>query len=158
ASAVLWTRLAGGNDATALFITVLSLALSWLLTTTWLTATLAREITLDGGKMMLDLAVNLLIPVALGQVARAWRPLHNFATSHKLTLGIVAQGLILVMVLKASALVGTKLAVGTRPLTLLSLAGTIVFILTLHLGILGVGFWSSGWLGCDRPRQIAVAF
>src|SRR5262249_13628191 len=37
ASAVLWTRLAGGNDATALLIVMLTMATSWLATTAWLT-------------------------------------------------------------------------------------------------------------------------
>src|SRR5262245_38467192 len=36
-SAVVWTRLAGGNDALALLVVVASTALSWLVTTLWLT-------------------------------------------------------------------------------------------------------------------------
>src|SRR5947209_10682645 len=38
ASAVLWTRLAGGNEATALLTVLGTTLLSWLCTTAWLTA------------------------------------------------------------------------------------------------------------------------
>src|SRR5260370_10794978 len=45
ASAVLWTRLAGGNEATALLVILLSTASSWLLTTAWLALATGTSLT-----------------------------------------------------------------------------------------------------------------
>ena len=53
ASAVLWTRMAGGNEATALFTVLGTTLLSWLATTAWLTATTGTLVDIAVGPMML---------------------------------------------------------------------------------------------------------
>src|SRR5262245_18651454 len=75
ASAVIWTRLASGDDATALLATFISTGISWLVTTAWLTLTIGDEAALGFGRMMGDLALTLVLPVALGQLLRAAPPL-----------------------------------------------------------------------------------
>ncbi len=158
ASAVLWTRLAGGNEATALFVITMSTASSWLVTTTWLTATTGMMVEVKPAAMMLNLLVTLLIPVGLGQGLRAIPRCAAFANGNKTLIGGGAQFLILSIIFKAAAKVGNQLAqeaTGLEPLGLLIL---IVVSSGLHLGVLAVGLYSSVWFGFDRPRAIAVAF
>src|SRR6266851_1706527 len=63
-SAVIWTRLAGGDDATALLITFLSNCTSWLATTAWLTLAAGADGTaLVAVPLMGKLFVILVVPV-----------------------------------------------------------------------------------------------
>src|SRR5437870_1212293 len=71
-SAVIWTRLAGGDDATALLITFLSNCTSWLATTAWLTLAIGVSgSSLDTRQLMLRLILILVLPVGIGQLLRA---------------------------------------------------------------------------------------
>src|SRR5262249_39993853 len=67
ASAVLWTRRAGGSEATALVVTLLSACTAWLATTAWLALGTGMGIALDPS-MMTDLVLVLIVPVGLGQL------------------------------------------------------------------------------------------
>ncbi len=157
ASAVLWTRLARGNEATALLVTVLSTASSWLITPAWLTLTTGAVVDLDPLEMMVDLLLSLVAPVALGQICRTWSPLYSVASRHKLTLGVVSQILILAILLRAAAQVGLQMHSGHH-LTVAAVLAAAVFSLGLHFSALALGWWSGSWLGFDRPRRIAIAF
>jgi sodium/bile acid cotransporter 7 len=158
ASAVLWTRLAGGNEATAL-LTVLGTTLaSWLLTTAWLTGTTGTAVALDPVPMMLDLAACLVLPVAAGQLARRPPASARFADRHRRLLGAAAQVFVLAIVLKAGVTVGTRLLEGSARLTPGVVAAGVALAVGLHLLALFVGLGSSRVLGFDRGRQIAVAF
>jgi sodium/bile acid cotransporter 7 len=158
ASAVLWTRLAGGNEGTALLVILLSTATSWLATTAWLflgtgVAANVAPITLMG-----DLAVVLIVPVGLGQVSRALPPLARAAARFAPALGIVSQLLILAVILRAAVDVSVRLRERALPLSPGDFLAAAVLCLLTHLLALVAGFWTSGALGFDRPRRIAVAF
>src|SRR5262245_50968631 len=60
ASCVLWTRLAGGNEATALLTVLCCTASSWCMTTLWLAATTGAHVEISATKMMVDLARTLI--------------------------------------------------------------------------------------------------
>jgi sodium/bile acid cotransporter 7 len=158
ASAVLWTRLAGGNEATALLITVLSTSSSWLITTAWLTATTGTAVALDPVALMLDLVVSLILPVGAGQLCRAVPVLLSVATRRRTALGVLSQLLILAILVRAAAQAGAHLHAGTAPLSPAAIVSTAAFCMGLHLMTLAAGWWSAAWLGIDRPRRIAVAF
>src|SRR5205807_2042259 len=51
-SAVLWTRMAGGSEGTALLVVLLTTATSWLATPAWLTVAARTSIALDVPGMM----------------------------------------------------------------------------------------------------------
>ncbi len=157
ASCVLWTRLAGGNEATAL-LTVLGCTLSsWFVTTFWLATTTGTQVEIPAATMMLDLALTLILPVALGQGLRLSPAGRHFADRHKRPLGVVSQLIILAIVLKAAAAVGLKIHDGRElKVDLLLLSGVLAF--GLHLLALYVALWSSAAWGFDRPRCLAVAF
>jgi sodium/bile acid cotransporter 7 len=157
-SAVLWTRLAGGNEATALLTVMGTTLLSWLMTTAWLALTTGASIAIDVGPMMLDLVLTLILPAFLGQAARMSPLLGPFATRHKRPLGAIAQFCVLAIVLKAGVTVGLKLQEGGTELSPLMLLSAIGLAVALHLLALFFGLYSSRALGFDRGRQLAVAF
>src|SRR6185436_1965031 len=116
ASCVLWTRMAGGNEATALCSVLVSTLSSWFATTAWLTNTTGADVELPAGRMMLDLVLTLIVPTALGQSLRFWPTGRRFADRHKALLSAFAQLFILGIVLKASAGVGRELQIGDQRL------------------------------------------
>jgi sodium/bile acid cotransporter 7 len=159
ASAVLWTRLARGDEATAMLAVILSTASSWLITTAWLTFAGVSALGLeDMTAMMTDLVVSLVFPVGVGQLARTWSPVARAASRGRAVLGVVAQLLILTILLKAAAVVGDRLQQESGSLTPLSVAGVLAVCVLVHLIGLTVGLVSSRWLRFPRPAQVAVAF
>lgn len=158
ASCVLWTRLAGGNEATALSSVLASTLLGWLATTAWLTATTGAEVALEPRAMMLDLVVTLLLPTLAGQALRLPHASRRFADRHKALLGNLAQLFILAIVLKASTQVGIRLREGPARLTPAGIVLSGGFAMGLHVGALYAGLWSGSLLRFDRSRCIAVAF
>jgi sodium/bile acid cotransporter 7 len=158
ASAALWTRLAGGNEAMALLVILLTTATSWLATTGWLALVAGREITVDAAGMMRGLLLVLVVPVGLGQMSRAVPPLAQAADRHKPFLGVVSRLLIFLVIVKAVVDVGDKLEEKPSVLAVGFMAASGVLCLVTHLAALAGGFWSSRWLRFDRPSQIAVAF
>jgi sodium/bile acid cotransporter 7 len=158
ASAVLWTRMAGGNEATALLVILATTATSWLATTTWLAFATGTTVRLDVPGMMQGLALVLILPVGLGQFGRAWPPLARCASRHKPVLSVIARLLVLLIILKAAVDVTDKLVGSSIPLAVGSLVLTLVLCLGTHLAALLCGLWGSRLLRCDRASQIAVAF
>ncbi len=168
ASAVLWTRMAGGNDATALLVILLSNGTSWLVTTAWLALATGTQTRLDALALMQDLAMVLLVPIGLGQLCRASSLLARMAARGKIILDVIAQLLILAIILKAVVALGEALPphfplsqVGDKGRFEVSPGGigaALGLSLGLHLLGLAVGLWSSRGLKFDRPNQIAVAF
>lgn len=158
ASAVLWTRLAGGSEATALLVILLTTCTSWLFTTAWLTAGTGAAIAVDAPGMMGGLALVLLLPVVAGQLLRLSRRAAEVAARRQTLLGVVSRLLILAIVLKAAVDVSGEL--GERPAVLAfgPLATTAALCLGLHLAGLLAGLLSGGLLRFDRPARIAVAF
>src|SRR5262245_27985842 len=112
ASAVIWTRLAGGDDATALLITLLTNATGWLATTAWLTLTTGVGADRGAAGMMLRLVLVLVVPVVLGQCVRRIGPVGRAADRHKTAVSVVARFLILAVMLKAGLDVRDRIADG----------------------------------------------
>jgi sodium/bile acid cotransporter 7 len=159
ASAVLWTRLAGGNEATALLVILLSTASSWLVTTAWLGLATGRSLAGDELiSMMRVLLLTLVAPVTLGQMGRSIPVLAQTADRFRLGISVLAQFLVLAIILKTAADVGLKIQQGNAVLEFGPLLAAAFACIGLHLGTLGVGLVSSRRLGFPRPRQIAVAF
>jgi sodium/bile acid cotransporter 7 len=157
ASAVVWTRRAGGNDATALLVILLTTATSWLATTGWLAIATGTEVGLRSGDMMAELVLILIMPVGLGQLCQIIRPLAVLAARHKMALGVIAQLLILAVILKAATILGERLH-ESPPVETGTVFLAAVFSVTVHLIALAGGFWTGRAWGFDRPSRIAVAF
>ena len=109
ASATVWTRRAGGNDAVAILVTILTNATCFVVTPLWLTLMLGRAFNtpeLSFTRMALQLALLVVLPMAIAQVSRLWRPVARWADRRRVTLGGVAQLGILSMVFLARSIRG----------------------------------------------------
>lgn len=157
-SAVLWTRLAGGNEATALLSVMGTTFTSWFLTTALLFGFTGTAVPLDVLAMMQDLVLSLVIPVVIGQALRFIPTCAQFADRHKVVLSVLSQGFVLAIVLKAGVTVGDKLHEESALDAPVVFLWSITLAVGLHLFVLVSGMVSSRWLGLDRGRQIAVAF
>jgi sodium/bile acid cotransporter 7 len=154
ASAVLWTRLAGGSEAVALLVVVLTTGLSWLATTAWLALTTGERVSADAGAMMRGLALVLLLPVGLGQLARKVPGVAPFVARHRALIGSASRLLILAVLLRAAA----DLSGHTARLTAPALLATAAVALGLHLAALALGLGGARALRLPRPDAIGAAF
>ncbi len=139
ASAAVWTRRAGGNDAVALVVTMVTNFTCFLTVPAWIWLTTGSEV--ETPSIVLDLVLVAVLPMIAGQLLRLYRPAADWATRHKHALGVVAQVGILSMVLVGtvvSALYLKRPDVPAIPLSawagLLALAAGI-HVLTLLAGL-----------------------
>jgi sodium/bile acid cotransporter 7 len=158
ASAVIWTRMAGGSEGTTLLVVLLTTGTSWLVTTAWLVHATGLSVELDPAGMMRDLAIILIVPVIVGQLSRAVGPLLRVATQYKFVLGVLSQLLILSIMLKTAVDVRLGLEERAQTISAVSLLACAALCLGTHLVALSVGLWGGKALGFDRPSRIAVSF
>ncbi len=157
-AAVLWTRMAGGNEATALLAVVGTILLGWLLTSLWLTGLTSAAVPLRVGPLMVDLVLILVLPVIGGQVLRRISACKRFADMHRTAIGVVSQLLVLVILLRASASIGFRLREGDGAEMPWIVGVSVVLSMVLHMSAIAASFVTCRWLGFDRGQQIAVAF
>lgn len=158
-SAVLWTRMGGGNEATAMLALLLSTCTSWLFTNSWLTVLAGTTIGIDESlRMMVELLLALVVPVGIGQLCRMSGVLANLADRRRAVMGVLSQILILTIIIKAAARVGGELLEGSRHLSPGMLAWSAAACAGLHLTVLAAGLGTARLFGWDRPRRAAVAF
>jgi sodium/bile acid cotransporter 7 len=158
ASAILWTRMAQGNEATALLVTLLTIGTSWLITTAWVMFGTGTLVRIELQNLMLGLFLVLVIPVALGQSVQAIPALARVAVQKKTSLGVISQILIFSVIFKAAVQVFDQLQSGSSPVAITALGAVTAACLGIHLTGLVFGFWTSRALRFDRSNQIAVAF
>jgi sodium/bile acid cotransporter 7 len=153
ASAVIWTRLAGGNEALTLLVVVLSTSLSWLVTTLWLTWGTGVRAAVDPMDLMRGLALVLIVPVGLAQISRAVPGVPALVARRRVALGAVARLLIGSVVVKAAVDVSARLGELTAGLLL----ATAAVCLSAHGAAFALGLWGGRAFGFARADRIAVA-
>lgn len=158
ASAAIWTRLAGGNEAAALLITLLTTALSWLITTAWLTWLTGAVVQADPIGMMRDLALFLVVPVTVGQLARGPARLRILATRWKTPISVITRLLVFLTILHAVIRAVDRLHGQFSIAIMSSLLAVALACTVVHLLGLVAGYWSGNLIGLERGDRIAVAF
>ncbi|MFN3160314.1 MAG: bile acid:sodium symporter family protein [Rubinisphaera brasiliensis] len=143
ASAAVWTRRAGGNDAIPLLVTLLTNGLCFLAIPFWLWLLLGESVPIDAAALMQRLIWAALLPMALGQMVRFWKPARDWADSRKPLIGMAAQIGILGIVLVGSLRTGPVLLASTSGLSALSIAAVGIQCFLIHAAGLLVA-----WLGC----------
>jgi solute carrier family 10 (sodium/bile acid cotransporter), member 7 len=156
ASAVIWTRMGGGNEAIALLVIFMTVASSWLATTAWVAW--ATGTVVDTTAMMADLLVALLVPVAVAQLLRLVPMMAWAATHFQKPIGIGVQLLVWLIMMKAAVDVNDRLSRDPAGIGPLWLGLTGVLCVGTHLAGLAAGFWGGRWIGFERPSQVAIAF
>lgn len=156
-TAAVWTRRAGGNDVTALMVTILTNLMCVIATPLWLWFLTSRIITdFSLGEQIQRLSWLVLLPIGLAQIARAWPRLANFATRRKTLLGVGSQiGVLYIVFLGA---IQSALVWGTgQGDSAWQWAIVLGLIPTAHLGLFFLGLWLAKSLRLDAPDQRAVA-
>ena len=150
--------MAQGNEATALLVTLLTTATSWLATTGWLMLGTGTQVGISLGNLMLGLFLVLVLPVGVGQSFQGIPSFARFAIRNKIGLGVVSKILVFSIIFKAAVEMFDKLEGGSAAVAMSSILAVTAACLATHLTGLAFGFWSSRGLRFERPDQIAVAF
>ncbi len=159
ASAAVWTRRAGGNDVICLIATIATNGMCFVITPLWVYGLIGGDISpeqLTGTVVLLLWAV--MVPIAIAQLLRALPRAANWATRHKIGLGVVAQFGILWVVFLGAIQAGLRIGQSESPLGWGVWGGLFVGLSALHLAIWWFAFQSSTWLGFQRPDRIAIGF
>ncbi|MER3415490.1 MAG: hypothetical protein C4297_04655 [Gemmataceae bacterium] len=158
ASAAIWTRLAGGDDALALLVTFLTNCTSWLVTTLWLKWATGTETALPVAQMMADLVLYLGVPVLAGQLLRGPALLRICADRGRSALSVLCRLLILIVILQAVVAVRQSMPEGSGPSDIGLTALVALQCLLLHLAGWLVAYRVGAWLRLERERRIGAAF
>ena len=159
ASAAVWTRRAGGNDAVALMVTVLTNATCFVFTPLWIVITTAQATPLRLTEMISKLGLLVVLPMVVAQLVRRSSVIAAAATRRKQQLSTFAQLGMLCMVLIGAVNTRQSLAQAAWAdiPTLMDFVVLAVFVVALHLAVLALGIRVSRALHFDRADAIAIA-
>jgi len=147
---IVFTRLAGGDEALALWLSVTSSFLCSFLSPLLLELFLGETVVVPVGIMIKRLLFVLLFPLSAGMLLRAALGEKRIAPlGNLLTRGC---GLIILTVIMVAVAKGRNLIVGWSSLPILGAAAA------LHLALLGIASLASRQLGFSRPESIAIFF
>jgi len=167
ASAAVWTRRAGGNDAVALVVTMVTNFSCFLVTPLllWLMTGSQVSIANSGSlpppwNMVVSLGLVAVLPMLIGQLLRIPPRLARFAAAKKSPLSVVCLLGILTMVLLGAINSGHELAKGgiEASLSIRVWITMIAAAAAVHTGALVFGLAAARGLGIARPEAIAVGF
>ena len=159
ASASVWTRKAGGNDAIAIMVTVITNVSCFIISPCWLLLTANRNVDLELAPMIIKLGLLVVLPMTIAQLLRVHQPLARWAAGKKPQLSILSQCGILAMVFLGAIMTGNNLR--QTPIGLAGLGSftwMIITVLAIHTAMFIVGFKASKWSGLSRPDATAVGF
>ena len=167
ATAAVWTRRAGGNDAVAFLVTIITNLACFLVVPVWLWLLVGgaaqadiRRAEIDYGQIALGLILLVVLPIVVAQCLRQWRTVGAWAARHKHSLSLIAQIGVLLMVLVGAVDCGERLAAASNG-SAASPGGIVMMILAVaavHVTLLLLGFGLSNALGFARADAIPVAF
>ncbi|HEY8327621.1 MAG TPA: bile acid:sodium symporter family protein [Rhodanobacter sp.] len=153
-SSIAFTSIAGGNVSAAVVSASMSNLLGIVLTPLLVGLLLASHGSGASWQGVLDIMLQLLLPFALGHVARRW--IGGFVDRHKPLLGYTDQGTILLVVYTAfSAAVVEGLWRDTPISALLSTLAMCALLLALVMPTLT---WAARRLGFSREDEITIVF
>jgi solute carrier family 10 (sodium/bile acid cotransporter), member 7 len=155
ASASVWTRAAGGDEAVAMMTTVVTNLACFVVAPVGLWMLLGQQVQVDVGDQMRSLLWQVVLPLVAGQGLRQLG-LATMADRNRKTISNFAQIGILVMVLFGSVISAERMAdnpskYGWELLT------TAVLASVIHTVAVAIGYFAAAALGIKRPQQLAVA-
>jgi sodium/bile acid cotransporter 7 len=158
ASASVWTRRAGGNDAIALLVTVITNGTCFAVTPLLVLLLTGKQVNFNVQDKVTELAIVVLLPLVLGQVIRQIDPIRAWCDRHRAILGVVTQSGLLFVILLGAVKTGERLqqATALSP-SLLNTLLMIGIVLAVHTAVLLIGYLLARSLRIERPDRIAVA-
>jgi len=160
ATAAVWTRRAGGNDAVAFLVTMLTNLACFLVVPAWLWLLVGLHAEVNFGRIVFSLLVLVVLPIIVAQVLRQLPAIGRAATAHRQLLSSAAQCGVLLMVLVGAVSCGEKLEAIDDP-TLFSASNIAILIASVtgvHVVLLNTGWFLCRLLHIERGDAIAVAF
>jgi sodium/bile acid cotransporter 7 len=160
ASAAVLTRRAGGNDAIAVLVTIITNLVCFLVIPFWLWTLVRIRADVDFGDIISGLMLLVVLPIIAAQLLRQFSLIGAPATRHKRMLSNVAQVGILVMVLIGAIYCGERLATleSDSPVSLPMIALMVVVVTAIHVALVLTGFGASRMLSFDSGDAVGVAF
>lgn len=162
ASAAVWTRRAGGNDAVAILVTIITNLFCFIVTPLWLLAMTGESVSspeLSLGNMSTKLGSLVVLPMVAAQLLRRYKPLGIWATREKLMLSVLAQCGLLIMVMFGAIQTGVGLSDPAQPnSSIFDLSMMLAAVCLVHTVMLWVGVYLAKAARFSREDQIAVAF
>ncbi len=161
ASVVVWTRRAGGNDAVAILVTMITNLTCFIVTPAWLRLMTQTHVAIDPVDMARRLALIVVLPIFVAQILRLYRPLAARAAEHKVALGVLSQFGILSIIFIGAVGSGAKLGIGGEADAAIGAADwalMLACVVGVHLALLAVGHGLARLFGMERPDRIAVGF
>ncbi|MBI2479253.1 MAG: bile acid:sodium symporter, partial [Planctomycetia bacterium] len=162
ASAAVWTRRAGGNDAVAILVTIITNLACFIMTPLWLLAMTGKSVSspdLSLAKMSMNLGSLVVLPMTAAQLLRFYKPLGFWATREKRMLSVLAQCGLLAMVMFGAIQSGLGFSNPTQsPLFAFDLIAMLAAVCLVHTVMLWVGVLLARLARFSREDQIAVAF
>lgn len=157
ASAAIWTKLAGGNEAVSILVTMISNSTVFIFTAGWLARLTGQHVAFHVVHMMQDLCVYVVAPIVIGQLLRVSAALRGAVDQSQGVLGIACRVLILLIVVKSAVNASRELDHARTPTSAAQLVIVAVVCVGVHITLLGVGHIFGSWL-FDRRDAIAIAF
>ena len=167
ATAAVWTRRAGGNDAVAFLVTIITNLICFLVVPAWLWLLLRPENQADIQRTQIDyrgivvgLVLLVVLPIIVAQMLRQRREIGGWASRHKHGLSLIAQAGVLLIVLLGAVECGMQMqALDDGTLVSPTNLGLMVLAVALvHVTLLVAGYRLSQALRFSRADSIAVAF
>jgi sodium/bile acid cotransporter 7 len=160
ASAAVWTRRAGGNDAVAFLVTMITNLACFIVVPAWLLLLIGVRADVDFRGIVIGLILLVVLPIVAAQLLRQWLPAAAFAQRRVTMLGTAAQVGVLLMVAIGAVESGQRLAEldSDEVVSIASMALLLAGVAGVHVILLGLGFGLSRVLRIPRPEAIAVAF
>jgi solute carrier family 10 (sodium/bile acid cotransporter), member 7 len=158
-AATVWTRRAGGNDAVAILVTMITNSACFLVVPGWLKLLIGANVSLDYASLVWKLVLLVVLPITAAQLLRQWRPLGDWAMQKKTWLSDLAQLGILAIVLDGAVGCGEQIhnATNGSVLALGPVSIMIVAVVTVHLTLLFAGLVLARLLGMEHADRAAVA-
>ena len=167
ATAAVWTRRAGGNDAVAFLVTIVTNLSCFVVVPAWLWLLLRPEshadlqrANIDYSGIVVGLIILVVMPIVLAQALRQAAVVAEWAGRRKHDLSFLAQCGVLLIVLLGAVKCGMQLNAidGKTIISAANLALMVGAVVAIHSTILIIGYWLSAALRFSRADAIAVAF
>jgi sodium/bile acid cotransporter 7 len=167
ATAAVWTRRAGGNDAVAFMVTAITNLACFLVVPAWLWLLVEaaaqvgiEQARIDYGQVVVGLIVLVVVPIVVAQIVRQWPTIGGWSARHKHGLSYVAQVGVLVMVLIGAVNCGEKIqeASNGAALSATNVVIVIAAVTAVHVVLLATGLALARAMRFSPEDGIAVAF
>ncbi len=158
ASASVWTRRAGGNDAISLMVTVITNGTCFVITPLLVLLLTGKQVqNFNVWDKVTELSLLVLLPLILAQFARQIDLIRAFCDRHRSWLGVLTQTGLLFVILLGAVKTGERLhqATATSP-TGFQILLMITTVLAIHTFVLFMGVALSATLKITKPDGIAV--